>query len=602
MTKTGTGPVTLLELRLAGDLGSANSTSLAIETASDIRVGGDVLGNIALTNDSFVTGSFVFGNFLGNLTISAGSIINLPITGDFGSPSGSPVTVSVGGNILFLSAKSYNTNMTVNGSIDSMAATDTNAGDFLGSLVADELQDLDGNGDGLAFSGNVAGNINFNGDANLPITFGKITSPGGIKITGDLSNGVGTLRVLGRSTGTIRVDGTVRSQIAIDSCTGPIIVGVDITGGAGIAIEDTTTNTDSQAISIGQDCRGQIRIGSSADPDHDLRGSITIGRDLIGDLNVFGDIEGSITVGRNLSQSALIRVGGTLASGASVQIGNPSQSGDSLLGQVVIKARDIGGTWSGQVGVDNAVLSGPYYNLSSASLGGGAVGLAPFRVNVADAQITDGGYYFRPAPPQTGSLPKPFRIRHYGAFTIASTPKVWLQDPYNPSVWGDVSALFQMTAEPLPSGARHQRTLRVEYIGVNNMPMSPGRYRVSVAEEDLLCQNVTDGMTTFVTPYDFFFHVALDCDASGTPGASDYVTNFVDTTWNSSIDCDRNGVGDSWDLAFDGSFRDVLPAPGGNDILDACEISGPCPCDFNEDDVLNSQDFFDWILCFFSAC
>jgi hypothetical protein len=141
------------------------------------------------------------------------------------------------------------------------------------------------------------------------------------------------------------------------------------------------------------------------------------------------------------------------------------------------------------------------------------------------------------------------------------------------------------------SDALH-RALKVQYVGSSGIPIPPGHYRVHVEAGDLICDQV-DGGATSVEPYDYYFTVALDCDGSGAPGEGDFCTGST-----CSGDCDLNGVNDSCDLYFDASFRDR----NNNGILDSCEITTACRCDFNGDGYLNSTDFFDFINCFFGSC
>lgn len=155
----------------------------------------------------------------------------------------------------------------------------------------------------------------------------------------------------------------------------------------------------------------------------------------------------------------------------------------------------------------------------------------------------------------------------------------------------DVSLMFTVT---VPT-SNPRRNLRVFYNSTNGVPIPPGRYRVVVAEDDIM--SIDDTATDVsIIPYEYYFNVTLDCSLNSTPGAND----FLSGTHNPAADCDRNGVDDDCDLAYDSSFRDVVP-PGGNDILDTCEVNPDCPCDFNDDDYLNSQDFFDFITCFFDT-
>ncbi len=195
------------------------------------------------------------------------------------------------------------------------------------------------------------------------------------------------------------------------------------------------------------------------------------------DITLQGDLASKIVIAGELNPTRTIKVYGDIVSGGSVTVGV-----GGLKGQVIINGSGGSNTWDGsiKVGPDGdpgqIVLapptSAPYYSRTPAELGGGAVGLAPFHVHPAGSTITNGGYYFRPGSP-TDALPNPFRIRHYGLFQMASTPKVQVRDPYNASVWGDVTHLFTVVRENDPNSTL-PRTLKITYMGRNGVPIPPG--------------------------------------------------------------------------------------------------------------------------------
>lgn len=55
-----------------------------------------------------------------------------------------------------------------------------------------------------------------------------------------------------------------------------------------------------------------------------------------------------------------------------------------MQGQIIINAGNGGGEWNGAISIDETTISGPNYTQTSAQLGGGAVGLAPFNYHATN--------------------------------------------------------------------------------------------------------------------------------------------------------------------------------------------------------------------------
>lgn len=101
---------------------------------------------------------------------------------------------------------------------------------------------------------------------------------------------------------------------------------------------------------------------------------VTIGSNR--DIVVSGDLDMDVTVGDHITTDILI--GGSLNGDIVIE-------DDALLqGQVIINTSNGSGDWVGDVIVDGTTLSGPNYTQTSAAIGGGAVGLAPFNLHASN--------------------------------------------------------------------------------------------------------------------------------------------------------------------------------------------------------------------------
>jgi hypothetical protein len=187
-------------------------------------------------------------------------------------------------------------------------------------------------------------------------------------------------------------------------------------------------------------------------------------------------------------------------------------------------------------------------------------------------------------------------VRYYGPVEVgnpATLPIVQMRDPYDFSNWGDCSAMFSVVVNPTPVDAS-ERSVKVTYTGTSG-DLGLGWYRLHLRTGGLVCSDVT-GSPDAVG--DYYFTIGLNCN--GSPGGVIDSGDFIDAgnpdlPWDPDIDCNRNRVLDECEVTVDAAHTDR----NGNHVPDDCEI-GDCPCDFNSDDVLNSQDFFDFLNCFFA--
>jgi hypothetical protein len=172
--------------------------------------------------------------------------------------------------------------------------------------------------------------------------------------------------------------------------------------------------------------------------------------------------------------------------------------------------------------------------------------------------------------------------------------------------------------------ANHQENLGTG--AVRNLCIEPQAYTVNITDSrGWLCQRNANGTftpipqgATFNTPTlpggqgILIGNVApvYACVPAGTaPGTSTIVTYrarrannpnetplvcSIEVRVDTGVDCNRNGRADTIDIASgfsEDQNRDGIP--------DECERK--CACDFNDDGNLNSQDFFDYLTCFFGG-
>jgi hypothetical protein len=303
----------------------------------------------------------------------------------------------------------------------------------------------------------VAGTINNSIDVNAGSTtaagFYHIEC-GAVGASGSLlaaSNGIAEVGVAGDMSGTIHASG---------GNVGLVTIGDDLIGG----IEASATDAEVVTVNVADDMTGTIRANTGRLGDITVIGTVDAPDDLIGNairskngLNslVAGDITSAtgigLTAGAGLGELGLLKttsgnfagtvtckslvnsggaesgiiingdvselihissggtlsypiwIGGSLTSGGTIDY----DAASSLTNQIIINRTAGSGTWSGAVTIGSTTLSGPYYTNLSSTLGGGAVGLAPFHLHDEDCVPANGST-------QAIGMMTTIALRHYG--------------------------------------------------------------------------------------------------------------------------------------------------------------------------------------------
>lgn len=301
---------------------------------------------------------------------------------------------------------------------------------------------------------------------------------------------------------------------------------------------------------------------------------ITFGT-LAGLVVVEGNSEEAITV--NGAMTGILAVGGNLS--GPVTLGATGVPG--LIGQIIVNGNNntSPSTWTGDIkpagSGSTALATRPYYSNLASTLGGGAVGLAPFHLHGADCTPANtpttppsqlNAPFSRVTPvclfmgdPCYNPATEPgFVLRFYGPVTFGTgvLPVFVLKDGADPTI--NYAQFMTATIE------NNGRDIRIR--GDGSTHLMSGRYRVRPLKN-------TGG--TVLSP---LCDDLLTTSDVGVDPNFEYVFDLLE-------DCNRNGRLDSSDLAIIG--YDAWPHEG---TIDACEPAGVCNPDYTLDGNVDQSD------------
>lgn len=397
------------------------------------------------------------------------------------------------------------------------------------------------------------------------------------------------LKINGAFAGQVSLSGTVKNRIELGSVAATGVISIGTTGGP---VSDLI---DSGDITVQGAMAGRIEI------EGDKIGSMTVTTGgLTGTVRVRGDLEAASThtIAGGIVSGGRLEVGGDL-SGAVAVTGSPmsgtitvgrhfagsiSMPAGGLEGQVIINADNASGTWTGNVTMGSSAIthaSNGEYSVVSDTLGGGAVGLVPFRLYATDCEPQNNLLTVGPTTVVTtdfnendDNIVMPIKIRFYGPVThgegnswddatvIECKPLIYGTNPCSTGVnWVDVSQGFLVRGPDDDGWDLGDRTIGLSR-ATDDTFIGPGIYRIRFSGVFCADISVDDRLVAATTP------------CSG--GAAYY--------FRVGANCNNN------------EYDDDDPA----DMEDG-QCNGGCG-DFNHDSMVAVDDIFDFLTAWFAGC
>lgn len=557
----GTGgeqSVLLLQLITVGDVGYDRPAGAAIRTdmIANLSVGGSVLGDlVSVSPGRSMANVYIQGDLAGGISLGANSSLDsIWIGGALGLPSEAPVPVSVSGNIGSITAASINADITTlaNGAAGTVHLVETTAGPFKGSMQFHRLNSVAGapNTPRISIAGDLNASLTLTRDIRGPITvsgsFPAARTVNGQSVPNVISATTGVFDTpTGDPTATIFVGGEF---------AGSMVLGQPITTGLGSL---------NRPLIVGGAFTGSLQTVK------DIDANIAVSGVMSGRINCEGDLRAGkgLTCAAPMTPSGMVSIGGSLRGGIELPTGG-------LQGQVIINARNAGGVWTGPItlGGASAFVGGPQYSGESGSVGGGAVGLAPFHAFLSDCVPTHnapGANGFAVDTAFDNAAMTPVVVRMYGPVQpqagVALQNAVIVEQNVG-GTWTDRTGYFVVGMLTGGSGgAASSRSLTLSGSDAGTPPA--GQYRVRPT--NLVCAGVA-GSPPVVWSQPYLFRIESDCDGNGQADREQIAAN-------AGLDQNANGV------------------------LDSCEGGSPnlCPCDQNNSGALTIQDLFDFLSDYF---
>ena len=426
------------------------------------------------------------------------------------------------------------------------------------AVVVDQVGIIDVGGnvlDGISVSGNRLDTLIVNGDLKGSITLGNGT--------------IGSVDVEGNITGPSGDPVNIWARNGIERITAASInanIDAAYAGGAG--------NLGFMSITTGGFV-GSLRAQNVLNPN--VGEGILMAGDLDADIEIVNDVLEPIQIDGELRSGRTLNVLGRLLDDGTNN-GLISLPAGGLKGQIIINGGNDSGEWQGPVSVGGvSLLPRPTYAQLSGTLGGGAVGKAPFALHDEDCLPPNGSGLLVIQDLVSGSAA--ITLRHYGPISndTAASPVVvkWNCG----SSWVDATMLFSVTESP--NGNR--RELRVGAApGMTDASFMAGEYCIrpvlDLSNPDRLrCDDVVG--RPVVADYDYRFSLFHDCNGNQIADPEDIEAGIA-------ADCNNNDRPDSCDIAS-GISEDI----NGDGVPDECDNPPPpCTTDWDQSGTVNSGD------------
>ncbi len=525
IVSTGTGSaVTLQGLLASGNLGEGVSSvdyAVDVEDIASISILGNILGDVrarTLNIDAIACDSL-----LADVRCPMGFIDTIDAATNIGSASSNVQLRAMDGITSIEADKIYadiDTRIAGgSGNLGSLLIRSGSSNLFRGSLITKSV--TDSANDGIHIYGDLDANITIETNVIDPIVIdGEVLSGKTIEVVGQMLNN-GTSQLGSLSLG--ELSGTVKFTRNSQAIQGPVTINtVSSTG----RFETKNTLESGRTITVDGYMDGLIKIGDS------LAGTI--------DINQSQGLRGQIIINADNMTTP-----GTWASSGSVLIGslnfNPNQT--------------------------NPLYDAPYYDALPSALGGGSIGLAPFRLHAAACtpphgtigDLVDLVYTDFDVEDST-----PVIIRSYGPLANTSV-LIDLMVPNSDCTGSEVTSMFTRVLAPNGNPCE----LGIGCTAASLMKQGVMRVRPN----GLACAEVVgtpevvwqtdDGCTSPETSY--ICEVAPDCDGEDGNDNAQIAQGDVDPHDEfPDVDVNDNGVLDTCesiicDADWDGSYEVDVP-------------------------------------------
>ena len=221
-----------------------------------------------------------------------------------------------------------------------------------------------------------------------------------------------------------------------------------------------------------------------------------------------------------------------------------------LKGNIVFNGANGGGAWSGTVSVGGTTVSsasGGRYTQTAADLGGGAVGIVPFKLHRQGSIPASGStvntkkilWTGLGADPYCGTVKPVIRIAHYGRVTPNTANSDPLYLVYVAGGSSDLSSSYDMNAAESEVGGR---TVTVLPTGGAAWPLGEHQFRLRQVSANVSKLSNFPGPDSGSGPTGF---VPLPGQSVGTPDDDTYVVTFIalcDQAWKEYYDLNGDGL------------------------------------------------------------